>query len=820
VNNARFGLTRQAFSQVGQTVGNSTRFRFIYQPSDPFSRSLERVTPVYMLGDDLSWVKGKHTFQFGFTFQKQNNLRTNFAHAWDDAVTNPSFYITGAIRTPMNNYVASLFPGNLVYSGDRAAVENAITALIGRFSQYSANFTYGSDLNLVPSGTPSERNFATQGYEGYVQDVWKLTPALTITAGLRYSLWRPIYETHGLETTPDIPLSEYLARRGAGAAAGVPYADPINVLLSGPKNNGPSMYDWDKTNFQPRVAFAFSPRSDSGIWGKVFGSNGQGVLRAGFSVNGDYFGQALAAFFDSENTLGFGSQTTISANTYDVGCSPYQNSSSDFFGPAGGCAATPNMGPLFTGFGQDVRSLPGITVVPNLVFPQTQPSDNSRRIEASLDSALTTPKSYAWSLSYERQLPKGFVVSGSYLGRVGRHLLLQRDAMALLNLADPTSKMDWYTAGTILAQLYEKHTGLDTDGNFVNPGAIPVIPYFENLFPGLAANLGYDPTWNASQTAYAALNDSGGDFTTMQDWALDLYSNVGPNAYYNPQYGSLSMFSSVGNSSYNAFAFSLRHRSSSLTLDFNYTWSHSMDDASGLQSAASYDGTSFILNPFRQRDNRASSDFDMRHQINVNSIWTLPFGKGKKFASEVPTVVNGIIGGWQLSNIMRWNTGMPIGFYDAPGIFDDARWATNWEVQSNVVPIKKVSTCPTRGDTPKLFGCDPIGAYQSFRNPYPGETGPRNLFRVPGYFTLDFGLGKTFHLSGISSKIPEDHQLQFRWEVFNAFNYQSFGNFDGGRSGFGVGLNPFENEPASNFSNFRKIQGSPRVMQFGLRYSF
>jgi hypothetical protein len=829
VNNARFGLTRQAFSQQGDTVGNYIRFRFLFSPTNA-SRSLDRVTPVYNWVDDLSWVKGKHTLQFGVNITKQNNIRTNYANAWDDATTNPSFYGTGTVRNPLNNYVAARDSsgGNTVqvYSGDKAAAENAITALIGRFTQYTANFNYTHDNNLVPSGTPTHRNFAGQGYEFYAQDIWKVSESLTVTAGLRYSLWRPIYETNGFETAPDIQLSEYLARRAAGAAIGQAYADPITILQSGPANGAPPMYNWDKTNFQPRIAIAYSPHSDSGgLFSKLFGKAGESVFRGGFSLNGDYFGQALASFFDTNNTLGYGSSTTISANTYNVGCTPYQSPSNKYFGAPGTCSGTKNLGPLFTSYNQDVRGLPGITVVPSISFPQMTPADNSARIEASLDGALVTPKSYSWSFTYERQLPKGIVVSASYLGRAGRNLLLQRDAMQLINLTDPSSKTDWYTAGTMLAKLYNQHAGIDSNGDFTNPAAIPTIPYFENLFPGLAANLGYDPAdfgvtaLTATQAAYADLNDEGGDFTTMQ-LDIDTLSNVGPNAFYNPQYGALTAYSTVGNSNYNAFAFTVRERLNTLTLDFNYTYSHSLDDASGLQAAVSYDGSSFILNPFRQRDNYASSDFDMRHQININSVWQLPFGHGKTFLSGVGKVANGFIGGWQLSNIFRWNTGMPIGFYDAPGVFDDARWATNWEVQSNGVPLQQISTCPTRGATPKLFGCNTKEAYQSFRNAYPGETGPRNLFRVPGYVTLDFGLGKTFNLSGISTKIPEGQTLQFRWEVFNATNTQHFGNFDGSRTGFGLSLFPSENDPPSNWSNFTAIQGSPRVMQFTLRYAF
>jgi hypothetical protein len=360
------------------------------------SRTLDRVTPVYNWVDDVSWVKGKHTIQFGGNISKQNNIRTNFANAFDDATTNPSFYVTGAIRTPLGNYIAQRDSTSgqdvKLYSGDRAAAENAITALIGRFTQYTANFTYDHDNQLQAVGTPTSRNFAGQGYEMYVQDIWKATQSLTITAGLRYSLWRPIYEVNGFETSPDIQLSEYLARRAASAEAGTPYIQPLTILKSGPANGAPPLYNWDKTNFQPRIAVAWSPHKDSGFLSRLLGKSGESVLRGGFSLNGDYYGQALASFFDTNNTLGYGSSTTISANTYDVGCSPYQNSSSGYFGPAGGCSNGKNLGPLFTGFSQDVRSLPGIKVVPSITFPQMTPADNSRRIEASLDDASAEPE--------------------------------------------------------------------------------------------------------------------------------------------------------------------------------------------------------------------------------------------------------------------------------------------------------------------------------------------------------------------------------------------------------------------------------------------
>ena len=427
------------------------------------------------------------------------------------------------------------------------------------------------------------------------------------------------------------------------------------------------------------------------------------------------------------------------------------------------------------------------------------------------------------------------MIQASYLGRAGRHLLAQRDIMALNNLVDPKSKMDWYTAATILAK--QRAQG-------VPAAQIQPIPYFENLFPDVtamrdgiiageslsatkAATL-LPTTFTATQLIYQdAAKIDGGDWTTAQ---LDVEGTQAafPFMFYQGQYGALTAFSSIGNSNYNAFTFSVRQRyRTMLSLDFNYTYSHSLDDASGLQSSGAY-GSAFILNPIQQGASYANSDFDTRHQININSVLQIPVGTGKTFLSNVPRVVNGIIGGWSLSNIFRWNTGLPTGSVNDNGVFDDARWATNREVQSNAFQTAPFGVCPTRPTvgTPKLFGCNTTFAFQHFRNPYPGETGQRNIFRIPGFIDLDMGLGKTFNLSGISSRL-EGHTLAFRWEVFNVTNTQRMGNFDGSRSGFGIPLDPNLTTPPTNFSNFTSIQpltpgvaGGYRVMQFSLRYAF
>src|SRR5258705_898153 len=470
VNTMHYGYTREAFTQQGDSSDNAISFRFVFSPRT-FTRTLARQTPVQNIVDDLSWTKGNHTIGFGGNVRIIRNTNVNFSNALDNAVANPSFYSGGAgasLSTPVNNFSP--------IGGSRSGVQNAVSALIGRFSQYTANFTFDHDGSLESAGTPTSRTFATEGNDGYIQDVWRFLPNLTFTVGLRYSLEHPVYEKKGFELKSDVPLSDYFAQRLAGAARGVPFNGLIHFNRSGKANNADPLYDWDKNNFQPRVAVAWSPRFESGFLGKLFGRHEESVFRVGFSITNDQYGQQLAVNFDLANATGFVSNFTTSANTF---CTS-----------SAACAA-----PLFTGFGQAVRPLPLVIVPGSLTFPTNQPADNSRRIETSFDSKLTAPINYSWNFTFERQLPKGFVLQAAYLGRHASHLIATRDVMALNNLKDPKSGMDWYTAATML----EKQRQLGAD-----PSQVATIPYFENILPaGYASTIsdfGYSLPANATNT--------------------------------------------------------------------------------------------------------------------------------------------------------------------------------------------------------------------------------------------------------------------------------------------------------------------------------
>jgi len=518
--------------------------------------------------------------------------------------------------------------------------------------------------------------------------------------------------------------------------------------------------------------------------GWLFGRNNESVFRGGFAVTNDYLVAALAGAYESQNNLGFASSSQV--RNFNL---------------------TTNVGEPFTGFNQTIRNLPNPALpVGSLTFPLQPPNqDFPTAVELGFDENLVSPVNYSWNLTYERTLPRGLIVSVSYLGRRARNLLQSRDAAAIANFVDTQSGMDWNTAATRLEILRQQGAAVSM---------VQQIPYFANLFPAnLSTLLGCNDSYNQTQAVYSlAFRGAGGcgagaDWTTVQLRLSPLSSRFpGEHIFFQPQFGSYAARSSIGKSDYQGLTLTVRQRlGTRLTMDFNYTFSRSEDDGSNLQGTNVFLPAGFIINPFRQEDMSAASDFDMRHTVNANAIFKLPVGRGEKIFGNINRFANLILGGWQLTGIFRYNSGLPI---SAP---TDTGGATNWNINSYTTRTADIQTCPTRGGS--LFGCNTSQAYHSFRNAYPGETGERNVFRLPGYSVIDLGLGKTF-------KLPwENHQFQFRWEVFNVANTQKMGSIN--VADYTVGLDPQNaTQTPANFSNFTAIQGQPRSMQFVLRYSF
>lgn len=784
-NRFSYGLTRLAFSNQGDSNDPAISFRYIFQPAG-FTRTFSRVNPTQNFTDDVTWIKGNHTIQFGTNIRLVKNERTNFARSFDNGITNPSAYPSNIARTAINQYItAQAGATRTVASSWDVPAQGAVVALFGRLSGYGANFNFNTQGSLLAAGSGVTRIFKTEEYDWYVQDAWKIRPNLTLTMGLRYGLSVPVYETQGYETVPSIVLSDYLNRTIEQMRVGINYREPVRVRLAGKANGADSIYPMDKNNFQPRVSIAWSPEWEDGLMGRLFGKRTESVIRAGFAVTNDYFGQQLATNWDGANTLGFSSSSSINVNTYNL---------------------TTNPAPLYTGPNMSIRNLPNLTIPGSLSFPQTAPFTNpgQGKIETSLDQNLVSPINYSWNISYGRKLPGNIWVDVAYVARLARNLLAGRDAMMLRDIRDPRSGLSYNQAATILDRQLQAGAPLSSVVNNA---------FWDNMWaPGTIgpAFFGAAGAGLTNTQAVFEVQPLAGDWTYMMQ-LLDQFT--GSRYFFQGQYDALSAFSTIGTSDYHGGTLSLRQRlSSGVTWDFNYTFSKSLDTASGLQTGGLF-GSTFILNAFNLNDSRSVSDFDLTHVINFNGVYDLPIGRGKAIGGGMNKALDAFLGGWQLSGIFRWDSGYPfVGYFDGTG------WQTNWQIRSFVTQTRGVTTginygsaaasCTSGCDIPNLFA-NPDAAYQSFRTPHPGETGTRNPFRYPGQWNIDAGLAKSFSMPWY-----ENHKLTVRWDTFNITNTPFF-------SGQSTAIIGYTGSSANGtFGRYTGMSNSPRVMQFAIRYDF
>jgi hypothetical protein len=676
-----------------------------------------------------------------------------------------------------------------VASGFAAGYADAWLNSLGVLSQSTVRANYDRDGNLLPSGAAVTREYGADEYEFYIQDSWRVGQSLTLTGGIRYSLYSPPYEVNGLQVAPNISMGENFEQRRANALAGIPStASPIVQFdLAGPKNGGKGFYEWDKNNFAPRFSAAWTPRAESGFLGWLTGGDRM-VVRAGYSKVFDRIGQGLALNFDQG--FAFGMSTTIS--------SPF------------GAPYETNPAVRFTSPGVMPPTLPA---APPGGFPQTPPI-RAGIITTSIDDTIVTPSAHMVNAIVGRELGNGFAIEGGYIGRFGRDLLTRRDLAMPLNLVDTASGTDYFTAAQQLIRATQA-AGIASNAPDSAYRVLANIPYWENLFPA-ATNV--RPGLSATQAIARRYNIDGPDYITSL-WLMDQSCNpacskFGPYAYFMEQYDSLAAISSVGRSNYHAMVLTLRKRySQGVQFDVNYTLSQSKDlgsnaergSAFGTYGAGGYSG--FLINSWDPELMYAISDFDVTHQFNGNFVLDLPFGQNRAIGGGANGFVNSIIGDWSIAGLMRLTSGFPFSVINCRSC-----WPTNWNLQGNATlrdpnNVPDTETVKNKVDGRPAPFVDPQGALSYFRFSLPGETGDRNNFRGDGYFNVDMSLSKSFRLFA-------DNRLRFRWDVFNVTNTPKFDvaslNVYPDRSGFGR----YDRTLAACDGQ------AGRCMQFALRYEF
>ena len=795
VNSLHYGFVRQGIGNNGTSLEHFVFLRGLDLPQAN-TRTTNVIVPVHNLTDDFSWTRGKHTFQFGGNWRFINNIRASNANSFSDAVTNAGFLPTTGFANRGTSFDPAVFGFPAVDPGFANAYNFPMTALAGIITEVDATYLQDKSGTTLPEGSFVPRHFRDNEFEVYFQDAWRIKPNLTLTAGIRYTLLQPPYETKGNQLAPNISLHDFFDTRMKDMTQGISFSPNFSFDLAGQANGKQPYWGWDYKNIAPRLSLAWSPGYGSGLLSSLFGGPGKSSIRLGAGIYYDHFGQGIVNTFDRNGSFGF--VTTIAD-------------------PPG--SVTPDDAPRYIGIHDIPASLTPSGPTPGFpVMPPTDFNNGAFAIYWGLDDKLKTPNSYGFDLSFSRELKGGFIFEAAYVGRLGRRLMQERDLAQPLNLVDPASKMDYNQAATMLTKLGEVNGFAGTDISAVQP-----IPYWENLFANAAGTLSgcaLNSTGITNPTATQAMYDAyfcGLHNETTPLFIADLFcfpgcANGKLFQYFQAQFASLYAWSSIGRSNYNSGQFSLRHKAThGLSWDFNYTYSKSIDIGSNAERTSLFEGFGFgsqVINAFQPGQLRSVSDFDTTHQFNTNWVYEMPFGRGKKWGGSWNRGFDAIAGGWSWAGLAKWTTGFP---FNVGNGFD---FPTNWELTGNAITLSKPKTgtfTDVDGD-PNVFAATTTSAGRSslippnspfFRFPFPGESGSRNSLRGPGYFGIDMALRKTWG-------IAERTKLAFSWEVFNITNSV---RFDAANTFPAI-------DSEGSFGKFANTLTRPRVMEFALRLSF
>jgi hypothetical protein len=809
INNFHYGYVRQQIGNIGLLTHNYT---FFGNGPDSLNANTPTITsnvPVHNFVDDAEWVKGKHTLGFGGNLRIVTNNRTSDANSYIYARSytlwlNPTAFIAGSGGSfdPSAAQFASLgLPA--VNSNFQNGYDWPVIALAGLLDSSFSNYNITKQGNALPTGQPAVRHFRTHEFEAYFQDAWRVTPRLTFTYGVRYTLLQPPYETTGTQVSPSISLESFFQNRAAAMLAGHGYNPPISYDLSGQANGKAPYWNWDYGNVAPRLAFAWSPKAESGLAQRLFGGAGKSAIRGGYGMYYDHFGQGVVDSFDRNGSFGLTTTIQNPIGQYTVDSSPR--------------FIAPNTIP------QELIASPPTGAFPKLA-PQGLPLGATTAW--GLGDRMKTPYSHVFDLSVSRELPGSFVLDVAYIGRLGRRLLQEEDLAMPLDIVDKQSGKDYFSAATLLSKAAAANVPIQN---------LAKIPYWENMFPGAAGiydavdfgsctpgNATLPPNFSptATQAMYSSyacalhnetlpliFADVPGELGLGPNPCFPACSKLGPYAYFNPQFTSLYAWRNAGTSSYHALQVTVRHgMTHGLQWDFNYTFSKSIDigsNAERINNVDAYYQADQIINSWSPAQLKGPSDFDTTHQFNTNWVYELPFGDGKRFASSTNRGINGVIGNWQWSGLARWTSGFPT------TIETFTSFPTNWYLPSTAIlngPMPQTGAFVNQNGNPGLFK-DPAGAQAEFRYSLPGESGQRNELRGPGFFGIDMSVSKSW-------RIHESQALKFSWDVYNVTNSV---RFDVATLPQGTGQ---LEQPASVFATYTSTLTKPRVMEFALRYSF
>ena len=759
----------------------------------------------YQWSDELSWIRGSHTIQFGGQFRA-----LPYTHARADKVVgslsslvalvdgDQSFLTVSAANRPVT--CGGSLTTNCLRSTDATNWDRFYASTLGLVDNVNILAVRDGQLNPLPFGTSLINK--TNEYATYFhgQDTWRATNSLTLTYGLSYGWQTAPTEELGRQTVQIDPstgqpqtAAAFLDAKLKGALAGQIY-NPTIGWMPVKKANVP-VYNIDRGGVSPRASFAWVPTRKEGFLSRLLGER-KTVLRGGFAMVYDRSNVVQNVMIPMLG-VGFGQSINIKTPACNASGAPGPNCNAS--------AGTGNVGASSYRAGVD-----GAIPLPT-VAPATTPVIPSRpfgeQLSFQVDPDTKMGRSYNVDLTIQREIPGNFVFEAAYVGRFARRLPCS------INFTQSPYMFVDSASGQSFAQAF------DAVANTLRAGGTPATqPWFENQLAGYTKLINYSGTATAYVAQALASNFRNGNVSSIFQSLGTYRTALGLPPYNNDEAQLELMRTYVGQTNFNGLLVTLSRRlSQGLQFSANYTFSRTLDDFLLWQNSAS-----IYTNSFHPGVEYGPSNYDRTHVFNAHWVYDVPAGKGHKFSFTSP-VLDRVIGGWYSSGIFSVFSGPPLTVTESSQAWGDS---VTLGQNSALVPINPVPSTAVNKGIPGSGGVgttasaangtglnlftDPATAFANFRPIQLSQdtrTGRANPIRGLGFWNLDVSFGKT-------TAVTERVRIRFSADFFNIFNHQNLANpalSYTNPAGFGVITGTYTPPNRTN---------AARWIEFGIRLEF
>ncbi len=757
----------------------------------------------WYFGQDFSLLKGKHLFQFGASGYLNNDyfMKTdNFAGGltagpllYSESTGNGSgefLTISGAYEpTPCGGAVTT----NCLRSSDLLRWNELYTTMLGLVDRSSQVITRNGSFQPNPLGTPAFSNTGINAVNGYVQDVWQVTPGLNVTLGLNWGVQPSPTEANGkydvlvyANTNTPVDYFGYISQRANSLNNGVAQGQAFNPQFGvTPVDFLPSPYtgtlrttNWHQ--FAPRASVAWQVPFHNWFFGDK-----KTVIRGGYALIYD----RMSDINQVSLPLTTGGLLDVDACGGPVLVAGKVNCTNGATGPNNA---------FRIGTDGSIVPIPTPTAEPiPYVASGTAAAPFGLFMQSGLDPFAIPGHDHSIDFTIQRELPGHTVLEVGYIGRFSRNL--PQDIA--FNSTDYLMKDK--LSGQTYAQAFDAVAVALRNGT--PAGSVPSQPFFDNQI-GLAkcqsAGFTNCSAMVAKQDATDLVNGS------INLFSLDEFDKVTPVPVDNIQSFQSYGITDKGFSNYNAgFISFVKSFSNGLQFQANWTWSHAI----GNQGVDQQSGSS-ANSPYNLNLDKSSEPFDRTHVVNLWWYYQLPFGRSQHLANAF---VDRVAGGWSVSGIYTFYTGTPMhivadgdyGAYESNGTaaICSANLLGLEGTNGGVAGANNIGTSgnPATGGSGLNLFANPAGVFNSCSRPLLSVNGqiPFDELRAIPRWNIDLTVAKQV-------RVTERQRLEFSAQFLNLFNVVNFNN---------PSLNL--NSP-TNFGVFTSQANNPRRVLLGLKYLF